>query len=114
MDEEEPLCPVHRVSSGSSSQRPFEVKLTTDDRSLGWLWHPTYIRWTASPPHLPLLRFLKLIPSSSLLTSGSTTWQFLFYATSTVFGNSYSGSITTAAAIIIAVGKPLMAKLADV
>lgn len=53
-------------------------------------------------------------PCPYCIVTGSTTWQFLFYATSTVFGNSYSGSITTSAAIIIAVGKPFMAKMADV
>jgi hypothetical protein len=36
------------------------------------------------------------------------------YATSTVLKNQYSGAIDTAGAIIIAVGKPLMAKLSDV
>lgn len=45
---------------------------------------------------------------------GSTTWQYLTYATSTVFANSLTGTVTTAAAIIIAVGKPAIAKLADV
>jgi MFS family permease len=66
---------------------------------------------------------------------GTTTWQFqsrhscldsqpfvsatdpsafTAYATSTVFKNQYSSSIDTAAAIILAVGKPLMAKIADV
>ncbi|KAJ9093910.1 hypothetical protein QFC19_008142 [Naganishia cerealis] len=45
---------------------------------------------------------------------GVTSWQYLSYATSTVLKVSLSGTITTAAAIIIAVGKPFMAKLADV
>jgi len=45
---------------------------------------------------------------------GTTTWQYLYYATSSVLEHSLSGSIATAQAIIIAVGKPLMAKLADV
>ncbi|KAH8083649.1 major facilitator superfamily domain-containing protein [Filobasidium floriforme] len=45
---------------------------------------------------------------------GTTAWQYAFYATSSVFGNMYSGAIDTAGAIIIAVGKPLMAKLSDV
>ncbi|ORY20677.1 major facilitator superfamily domain-containing protein [Naematelia encephala] len=45
---------------------------------------------------------------------GVTTWQYLNYATSTVLEHSLSGTISTAQAIIIAVGKPLMAKLADV
>ncbi|ORX37004.1 major facilitator superfamily domain-containing protein [Kockovaella imperatae] len=45
---------------------------------------------------------------------GVTTWQYLSYATSTVLKQSLSGTISTAQAIIIAIGKPLMAKLADV
>lgn len=45
---------------------------------------------------------------------GVTTYQYLSYATSYVFLNSVSGTITTASAIIIAVGKPAIAKLADV
>ncbi|WWC86118.1 uncharacterized protein L201_000989 [Kwoniella dendrophila CBS 6074] len=45
---------------------------------------------------------------------GVTTWQYLNYATSSVLKHSVSGTISTANAIIIAVGKPLMAKLADV
>ncbi|WWC66478.1 uncharacterized protein I206_100380 [Kwoniella pini CBS 10737] len=45
---------------------------------------------------------------------GVTTWQYLSYATSSVLEHSVSGTISTANAIIIAVGKPLMAKLADV
>ncbi|WVF70813.1 hypothetical protein IAT40_005607 [Kwoniella sp. CBS 6097] len=45
---------------------------------------------------------------------GVTTWQYLSYATSAVLEHSVSGTISTANAIIIAVGKPLMAKLADV
>ncbi|KAK6905574.1 hypothetical protein I203_106404 [Kwoniella mangroviensis CBS 8507] len=45
---------------------------------------------------------------------GVTTWQYLSYATSSVLKHSVSGTISTANAIIIAVGKPLMAKLADV
>ena len=45
---------------------------------------------------------------------GMTSWQYLSYATSTVLKVSLSGTITTAAAIIIAVGKPFMAKLADI
>ncbi|TYJ53742.1 hypothetical protein B9479_005650 [Cryptococcus floricola] len=45
---------------------------------------------------------------------GTTTWQYLAYATSYVLEHSVSGTITTANAIIIAVGKPMMAKLADV
>ncbi|WVO19791.1 uncharacterized protein IAS62_001081 [Cryptococcus decagattii] len=45
---------------------------------------------------------------------GVTTWQYLSYATSYVLDHSVSGTISTANAIIIAVGKPLMAKLADV
>ncbi|KAJ9122246.1 hypothetical protein QFC22_001666 [Naganishia vaughanmartiniae] len=45
---------------------------------------------------------------------GMTSWQYMSYATSTVLKVSLSGTITTAAAIIIAVGKPFMAKLADV
>ena len=48
------------------------------------------------------------------LRSGVTSWQYLSYATSTVLKVSLSGTISTAAAIIIAVGKPFMAKLADV
>ncbi|KAL1409007.1 hypothetical protein Q8F55_005831 [Vanrija albida] len=45
---------------------------------------------------------------------GTTTWQYLVYATSSFFEHSFSGTIDTAGAIIIAIGKPLMAKLADV
>ncbi|WVQ85445.1 hypothetical protein IAT38_007610 [Cryptococcus sp. DSM 104549] len=45
---------------------------------------------------------------------GVTTWQYLSYATSSVLEHSVSGTISTAQAIIVAVGKPLMAKLADV
>ncbi|WVO17819.1 hypothetical protein L204_105517 [Cryptococcus depauperatus] len=45
---------------------------------------------------------------------GVTTWQYLAYATSFALQHSVSGTISTANAIIIAVGKPLMAKLADV
>ncbi|RXK36198.1 hypothetical protein M231_06542 [Tremella mesenterica] len=45
---------------------------------------------------------------------GTTTWQYLTYATSSVLKHSLTGTISTAQAIIIAVGKPLMAKLADV
>ncbi|KAL7410360.1 major facilitator superfamily domain-containing protein [Mrakia frigida] len=44
---------------------------------------------------------------------GSTTWQYLYYATSEVLNNSLSATVSTAGAIIIAVGKPLMAKSAD-
>ncbi|KAL7412825.1 major facilitator superfamily domain-containing protein [Mrakia frigida] len=44
---------------------------------------------------------------------GVTTWQYLFYATSAVGAHALSGTVTTAGAIIIAVGKPFMAKLAD-
>ncbi|ORX34245.1 major facilitator superfamily domain-containing protein [Kockovaella imperatae] len=43
-----------------------------------------------------------------------TTYQYLYYATSTVLKHSLSGTISTAQAIVIAVGKPFMAKLADV
>ncbi|KAK8865789.1 hypothetical protein IAR55_000936 [Kwoniella newhampshirensis] len=45
---------------------------------------------------------------------GTTTYQYLSYATSSVLHHSVAGTISTANAIIIAVGKPLMAKLADV
>ena len=38
----------------------------------------------------------------------------LILSTSTVLKHSLSGTLTTAQAIILAVGKPLMAKLADV
>lgn len=44
----------------------------------------------------------------------SYLWQQLTYRTSAVFKHSLSGTLTTAQAIIIAVGKPLMAKLSDV
>ncbi|KAL7410361.1 hypothetical protein BDY24DRAFT_418092 [Mrakia frigida] len=44
---------------------------------------------------------------------GSTTWQYLYIATSAVLKHSLSGTVSTAGAIIIAVGKPLMAKSAD-
>ncbi|KAM3581079.1 hypothetical protein VKS41_006524 [Umbelopsis sp. WA50703] len=44
---------------------------------------------------------------------GVTTYQYLSYATSSVLDHSLTGSVTTAGAIIIAVGKPFMAKLAD-
>ncbi|CED82571.1 Predicted transporter (major facilitator superfamily) [Phaffia rhodozyma] len=45
---------------------------------------------------------------------GVTTYLFLYQATSTVLDHSLSGTVTTAAAIIIAVGKPAFAKFADV
>ncbi|WWD18029.1 hypothetical protein CI109_102476 [Kwoniella shandongensis] len=45
---------------------------------------------------------------------GTTTYLYLSYATSSVLQHSVAGTISTANAIIIAVGKPLMAKLADV
>lgn len=44
---------------------------------------------------------------------GTTTYLYLAKATSVVFKHSLLGTISTAGAIIIAVGKPLMAKLAD-
>ncbi|KAJ2962514.1 hypothetical protein NQZ79_g2376 [Umbelopsis isabellina] len=44
---------------------------------------------------------------------GVTTYQYLSYATSSVLDHSMTGAVTTAGAIIIAVGKPFMAKLAD-
>lgn len=44
---------------------------------------------------------------------GVTTYQYLSYATSYVLEHSLTGTVTTAGSIIIAVGKPFMAKLAD-
>ncbi|KAI9315575.1 major facilitator superfamily domain-containing protein [Dichotomocladium elegans] len=44
---------------------------------------------------------------------GTTTWQYLAYASSSVLEHSLSGTVQTAGSIIIAVGKPFMAKLAD-
>jgi hypothetical protein len=44
---------------------------------------------------------------------GVTTWQYLSYATSYVLEHSMTGTVSTAGAIIIAIGKPFMAKLAD-
>lgn len=44
---------------------------------------------------------------------GVTTYQYLATATSALNEHSMSGTVSTAGAIIIAVGKPFMAKLAD-
>lgn len=44
---------------------------------------------------------------------GGTTYQYLAYATSSVLQHSLTGTVTTAGAIVTAVGKPFMAKLAD-
>ncbi|GMK55556.1 hypothetical protein CspeluHIS016_0206120 [Cutaneotrichosporon spelunceum] len=45
---------------------------------------------------------------------GMTTYQYLSFATSAVHHHSSAGTIGTVQAIIIAVGKPFMAKIADV
>ncbi|BEJ15902.1 hypothetical protein CspHIS471_0505070 [Cutaneotrichosporon sp. HIS471] len=45
---------------------------------------------------------------------GMTTYQYLSFATSAVHHHSSAGTIGTVQAIIIAVGKPFMAKVADV
>lgn len=83
---------------------------------VAWLSLPTSIRWTEPPPgNSPVSFPLHLWSSSSHvpLTIG-LVYVPAVYATSSVFANMYSGSIDTASAIIIAVGKPLMAKLSDV
>lgn len=117
---------VHRVSFMDGSSIASAIVHTASER--GSHFGTSLCSHSASVSPRTSTRWTALL-LGNMHVSSARSWPFLsqksldlrilnstrtVYATSTVLKNQYSGAIDTAGAIIIAVGKPLMAKLSDV